>query len=77
MEDNMIKIIGAKNCGKCKMAESILKSKNVDFEYFDCESDFGKEVIEDSEMRSLPIIIIEDNYFCDSEALKKCREIIE
>lgn len=71
----MIKLIGKENCSACKVTKTILKNKKIDFEYKLLndlsleEQDFYIKLAQDSNMISLPLIVVD-------KKLKTLQEII-
>ena len=58
-----IKIYGTRSCGHCKYAKNYLDGKKLSYEYIDVtESGPNRdEMFKIKEIRSVPIIIINDN----------------
>ena len=71
----MILLIGKPNCSACKMSQTVLKNKGIEFEYKllnelpQEEQDFYINLAQESNMISLPLIVVDNK-------LKTLQEVI-
>ena len=49
-------IIGGKYCTRCKMVMKHLDDLNIHYNYIDCESDYGKQLVDKYKIEELPYI---------------------
>lgn len=52
-----IKLIGSPTCGPCNMIKSVMKNKNIEFEYIDITSDAGQELAVELNIRTVPTLM--------------------
>lgn len=71
----MVKVIGKVGCSACKMTQTVLQNKNVEFEYYHLEDLTQDEQLkyiklaQENDMISLPLIVVDNK-------LKTLQEII-
>lgn len=71
----MVKVIGSKTCGRCRMVQRMLTNKGVAFEYFDIEQlpqEQASEYIKQAEQKhvlSMPIIFKDDEVISIEEVM--------
>lgn len=65
-----MKMVVGKHCGRCKIAESILMEKGYDFHKIMFDTDEGKEIIDKTQAKELPILV-------DNGKVLKGQEVVE
>lgn len=52
----MYNIVGGKYCTRCKMVMKHLDSLNIHYNYIDCDSEYGKQLVDSKNIDELPYI---------------------
>lgn len=53
---NLYNIVGGKYCTRCKLVKNHLDSLNIKYNYIDCESEYGKQLVDEYKIDELPYI---------------------
>lgn len=66
-------VVSSPGCPICMQVKMILKRNGISFDDCSISSEEGKKIVEESQMKSMPIVKIGGSYYCGSSALTKIR----
>ena len=72
-DNKLIRVYGNPGCGKCLMVKKILDAK--DYAYIYMQGAETMRVAEETGMMELPIIAMDGELYCGSEAVNYCKEL--
>lgn len=65
----MYNIVGGKYCTRCKMVMKHLDSLNIHYNYIDCDSEYGKQLVDSKNIDELPYVYDKNKVYDIKEIL--------
>lgn len=62
-------IVGGKYCTRCKMVMKHLDSLNIHYNYIDCDSEYGKQLVDSKNIDELPYVYDKNKVYDIKEIL--------